>query len=157
MLIKFDDGTPFAKGGAQYNTTPDYLLSDHIVLLVEIGEQTRHVPMWEAVVHTAVPYLVCSPEVAKAIGIDEEEAEIEGRIPIEGKMIEGKIYSGVNLVLLADEDKGKSVPQPVWVFVPNRSEDFIHDGLPEVFLGIRKCLDTFLFAVDPLIRTFYFG
>lgn len=157
MLIKFDNGGAFARGGAGYNATPDYELSDHIILQVEVGEQTEYFGMWAAVVHTGAPYLICSPEIARAAGIVNAEPDAVGRIPIEGKMIEGKIYAEVNLVLLADGGKGDSVSQPVWAFVPDRSEDIARSDFPEILLGFGRCLDTFLFAVDSQGQTFYFG
>ncbi len=157
MLIEFEDGSPFATGGAEYNTLPHNELSDHVVLIVELGGHTEHPPMWEAVVHTTVPYLICPLEIAQAVGIDKAPVDVEGGVLMEGKLIEGRIYRGATLTLLADEDKGQSVQQPVWAFVPNSDEDLKQEGLPKLFLGMKHCLDRFLFAVDPYSRVFYFG
>jgi hypothetical protein len=155
MLLNFADGTPFSKGAADYNNVPGYELSEHMVLMVEIGDHPRN-RMTEAVVYTGVPYLICTRAMARAIGITLNQPEETGRVRVEGVWIEGGIHS-VTLSLLADEDKGESVPQPVWAFVPDREGDFNPENLPPMYLGLKGCLNSFMFAIDPLSQTFYFG
>jgi Tfp pilus assembly protein PilZ len=155
MLPTFGDGRPFARGGVDYNNVPEYELSEHMVLMVEIGDYPKTM-MTEAVVYTGVPYMICTREMAKAVGLNLSKPEETGRVRVEGVWVEGGIYS-VTLTLLADVDKGESVPVVVWAFVPNREEDFNPDPLPPTFLGLKGCLNSFLFAVDPFSQTFYFG
>jgi hypothetical protein len=157
MLIEFDDGSPFANGGAAYNTLPDYEHSDYVVVMVELGEQEESVGLWEAVVHTAIPYLICPPDIAAAVGINAGAPDQLGGVVIEGRLVPGRIYKGAKLALLADEDKGASVRLPVWAFVPDNGDDLTRDDLPKIYLGMANCLDRFQFAVDPYEGVFYFG
>lgn len=154
MLIEFEDGSPFARGSAEYNTVPGYEYSDQVFLMVEFEGNPEFAKMWEAVVHTDANYLICSPKIAAAI-IEKAHLEVEARVRFDGTMVEGKLYSGVILTLL-DSDSGESVPQAVWAFVPDKAEDLKRDK-PEIFLGMKRCLDQFVFAIDPWNKVFYFG
>jgi hypothetical protein len=150
MLIKFDDGSPFAQGAAGYNTVPGYELSAHIVLMVEIGDATH---MSEVVVDTSSPYLVLDASLARSAGIDLARPDHRVRARIQGEWFAGGLFS-TSLQLLADEGDSLAV-DGVFAFVPDRHFD--PDPLPPAVLGFSCCLDNFLFAIDPNQRRFYFG
>jgi len=151
MLIEFEDGSAFAQGAVGYNTVPGYELSEHIVLMVEIGETST---LKEAAIDTSSPYLIFTSEVAKAAGLDLSRPEARGKARIQGTLVDGSIYV-IDLSLLADDDEGVTMQQPVWAFVPDGTFD--PDPLPPTLIGLKRCLDTFMFAVDPLRQKFYFG
>jgi hypothetical protein len=151
MLINFDDGSTFARGAAGYNTVPGFELSEHIVVMIEIGNVST---LKEAVIDTSSPYLVFTSEVANACGLDLGQPEARGKARIQGELVEGAIYL-VDLALLADEDNGDTLVSEVWAFVPDGAFD--PDPLPPTLIGLKRCLDGFLFAVDPFRQVFYFG
>jgi hypothetical protein len=153
MLIEFDDGSTFAQGAAGYNTVPGYEMSEHIVLMVEIGASAA---MKEAAIDSSSPYLIFSSDVAKSIGLNLSKPDATGRARIQGQMIEGSIFV-VPLTLLADPGEGVSLQQDVWAFVPHPDKKFDPDPLPPTLIGFKRCLDSFFFAVDPFKQTFYFG
>ena len=150
MLIKFANGTPFAKGAAGYNAVPGYELSEHIVLMVEIGEGVH---ISEAVVDTSSPYLVIDASIARSAGIDLARPDHRARARIQGEWFNGGLFS-ISLQLLADEGESIAV-NGVFAFVPDGRFD--PDPLPPAILGFSCCLDNFLFAVDPNQQRFYFG
>ena len=150
MLIKFDDGSPFAQGVAGYNTVPGYELSAHIILMVEIGTGTN---MSEAVVDTSSPYLILDTSTARNAGLNLDHPDLRGRARVQGEWLDGGLFS-ISLQLLADEGDSLEV-NGVLAFVPDG--EFDPDPLPPTILGFSCCLDNFLFAVDPNQQMFYFG
>jgi hypothetical protein len=157
MPLKFiKDGRPFSQGGAGYNTVPGYELSEYIVAMIQIQSAFGDAVIHEAAVDTSSPYLVLTRDVAENVGLLLAEPEARGKARIQGVLVEGAFHI-VLLTLLSDPGKGnKSVTQDAWAFVPDNPK-FDPDPLPPVLLGLKRCLDSFCFAVDPFQQMFYFG
>lgn len=150
MQLKFANGSPFSQGVAGYNTIPGYELSQHVVLMVEIGTSDN---MSEAIVDTSSPYLVLDSSTARNAGLDLSRPDHRARARIQGEWFEGGLFA-IALQLLADDGDSLAV-NGVLAFVPDSTFD--PDPLPPTILGFTGCLDNFLFAVDPNQQRFYFG
>lgn len=153
MLITFEDGSTFAQGAAGYNAVPGYELSEHVVIMIGVGGRDVII---EGAIDTSSPYLIIAPALAFICGIDlAHPEEPHARALVQGKWLDGNLYV-VDLALLADGgDNGETVVSNVWAFVPD--SDFDPDPLPPTLLGFKRCLDNFLFAIDPFDLKFYFG
>ncbi|MEP7339980.1 MAG: retropepsin-like aspartic protease [Acidobacteriota bacterium] len=150
MLLLFSNQKPFATGAAEfdYNPIPGSDVSARLILNVEVeGQRT------EAILDTGAPFLVCSPELAKKISFDPQDALLRHRLLIRGNLIRGSLHR-VMLVLLAAI--GENLTLEATAFVPDLDESLAPNSFPS-FLGFHCCLDRVRFAVDPLSSTFYFG
>lgn len=150
MLLLFSNQEPFATGatGYDYNLIPGSDVSARLILDVCVEGQRI-----EAILDTGAPFLVCSPKLAKKIGLDPQDALFRHRLMIRGNMVRGGLYR-VTLVLVAAI--GEDVTLEATAFVPDLDESLALDSFPS-FIGFHCCLDRVRFAVDPATNTFYFG
>ncbi len=153
MTLRFADDEPFTAGATEYYysaSTPSRQTADRMTLLVEIEEQEV-----EAIIDTGACYLICHPELARAINFDPGESIPTENMNIRGLSVKGELY-GTNLCFLADEGNNLSIEATA--FVPTeRMQDDVANRLPKSFLGLVGCLERVRFAVDPFNRIFYFG
>jgi hypothetical protein len=147
MLLTFDNGDQFASGAVGYSSSGSAFAA-RLILEVEVeGRRT------EAIIDTAAPFLICSPELAEHLGADALDALIDDQeILIRGIRIKGRIHR-INLTILATA--GTSLSFDVTAFVPDASKNF--GAAHPAFLGYGGCLEWIRFAVDPSTETFYFG
>ena len=149
MLLRFEDGRPFAQGACPfvYRPATERETVHRIFVPVQIEDiQT------EAVVDTGGVYLVCQPEIAALLSLDPASAIRTDELNIRGRKVPGALYR-LYLTLLAEE--GKSHKLEIIAFVP-RLEPNEPWNLPS-FMGLTGCLEWIRFAVDPITDTFYFG
>lgn len=141
MLLKFDDGTPFAAGRAACSFGPAE--NPRLTLEIEVeGLRTT------AVLDTGAPFFICNPEIAEQVnfGSSIDEKVLDTRF---GK-IHGALYRG-SIILVAEEGTGVEIEATV--FVPKNGP---WREAPS-FLGLSDCLDRLRFAVEPLSESVYFG
>jgi hypothetical protein len=149
MLLKFEDGRPFAQGASTYlyrpaterDTTPRIFVA---VLIEDIPTET--------VVDTGGVYLVCEPETADLLDLDAASGLATDKVNIRGRSVPGTLHR-LYLTLLAEE--GKSLKLETTAFVPRLRPNERWDLPP--YMGLRGCLEWIRFAVDPTTDTFYFG
>lgn len=149
MLLQFADGEPFATGAAHYSAPASGPAARRISLQVELGDQ-----LTTAFVDTGSPLLVCHPDLASLLDFDNAEALEVKEVFYRGKWVEGFIHRA-ELTLLADE--GNPLYVNASVFIPDPKQDFVDDFFPSSLLGMRNCLESIRFAIDPSNETFYFG
>lgn len=151
MLVRSIDGTEFAIGAVTYNDTPETVTSSRIILQVKIGGF-----LTDAFVDTDSQYVVCTPEVAEAIGLNPADAIFEadtriGRIPVSGRV------HLVEIQFDADQGKGESLSLQAFAFVVDDDALLFVDELPSSSIGFTGCLESVCFAIDGGRRLFYFG
>lgn len=149
MLLRFAGGEPFATGAAEYSVPASGSAAMRITLQVEIEERPT-----TAIVDTGSPFMVCHPELAEEIGFNPDEALEVEEILYRNEWVKGGMYRA-SLVILADE--GRSLYVNASVLVPDPKQGFVDDFFPASFLGMKNCLESIRFAVDPSSTTFYFG
>jgi hypothetical protein len=142
-------GADFATGAAGYNTMPDATTA-RITVDIEIQDSF----LTHAILDTGAPYFICSPEVARLLELDPNDAIEAKRILIRGVWVEGGIYR-LGISLIADEGETLVLDAPA--FVPDPAQEFREGFLPASFLGMIGCLESIRFGVDPFSQTFYFG
>jgi len=106
-----------------------------------------------AMVDTGGVYLICPPELASLLDLDDADALVEETllIPRYGQ-VKGTLYR-VPLKLLAAE--GNSQKIMVTAFVPQPLGTYALPFPP--VMGLQGCLERLRLAVDPYDDTFYFG
>jgi hypothetical protein len=141
MLLKFDDGQPFATGVTTYTYDPPESPKLKLEVLIE-GFRTS------AVLDTGAPYFICNPEVAAQIDLSDAigPKTLDTRL---GK-VRGRLFRGT-VSFLAREGNGLDIDATV--FVPDSE---VWRRVPS-FLGLSDCLDRLRFAVDASTQSFYFG
>lgn len=146
-MLTFSTGETFATGAMIYGYHPysDGDLSARIILpiLVE-GNLTN------AILDTGAPYLICSPSLARQLGLDPETALSHHQMLIRGYRVRGSLHR-LSLTLLATG--GDSLAFEAISFIPDLNENF---EFP-TFVGLLGCLEWIRFAIDPSTYTFYFG
>jgi len=151
MLLNFSNGEPFATGAVGYTFRPATARENlnRLILQVEIeGIQT------EAMVDTGGVFLVCPPQIANLMQLDESDSLGEETIGIRGSDVPGRLHR-VNITLLVEE--GQSIAVEVTALIPKDTrEERWFSELP-CYLGLHGCLERLRFAVDPSTDTFYFG
>src|ERR1043165_8466529 len=105
MLLNFDDGTPFATGGAGYNYATVAGSDDalRILVQVEVDEEIR-----EAILDTGGEFFFCTQELAQTVAFGE--ALEDKVINLRGHDVRGTL-ARIDIILLADEGE----PWPVAV------------------------------------------
>lgn len=150
MLLRFEDGRPFAQGASKYGYRPITKLEKTPRIFVTVKIQGIST---EAVVDTGGVYLICNPEIADLLdldpagelGTDKVKTSRWGTVP-------GTLHR-LCLELLAEE--GKGIKLQATAFVPRLQPNELWN-LPS-FMGLSGCLERIRFAVDPVTDTFYFG
>ena len=146
MLLRFQDGRPFAQGACNYlyRPVPREETTPRIIVQVQVeGIETQ------AIVDIGGVYLVCEPQIAGLLKLKPADALRTDKLTIRGFTYSGHIHR-VSLTLLAQE--GQSIRLEATAFVPH----FPQWNLPS-FMGLSGCLERLRFAVDPDTDTFYFG
>ena len=151
MLLRFEDGSPFAQGASKYVYRPVTELENTPRIFV--GVKIENIPT-EAVVDTGGVYLLCNPEIGELLDLDPASGleTKKLRIPRLGLDVPGTLHR-LYLTLWAEE--GKSLKLEATAFVPRFQLNKLRE-LPS-FMGLMGCLDRIRFAVDPTTDTFYFG
>jgi hypothetical protein len=149
MLLTFDNSDPFATGVTDYFYLPTSRdIDSRIIIQIEIEGVLA-----SAIVDTGAPYVVCSPDIAKAIGIQHDSSRESIELVIRRFKIKGQLKR-LNLTFIASE--GQSLDVSATVFVPDESAQESIGDLPS-FIGLTGCLERMRFAVDPNEDRFYFG
>ena len=140
-------GEIFATGALIYVYRPfsDDDMSARIILPIMVeGNLTS------AILDTGAPYLVCSPTLARHLGLDPKMALSRHEMLIRGYRVRGGLH---RLALTLSAADGESLTFEVIAFIPDLNEHF---EFP-TFVGFLGCLEWIRFAVDPSDTTFYFG
>ncbi len=148
MLLFGANGEVFAKGavGYEYSPATPTDTTNRIILEVIIqGVRTR------AVVDTGAPYVICSPQIAKLVGVNPETILARENMIIRGKIISGFV---VRLNIQLQAEIGENLDVDSTVFVPD--SDDVWGNFPS-FIGLAGFLERIRFAIDPNTDTFYFG
>ena len=148
MLLFLANGEIFAKGAVGYEYTPATLTdtTNRIILEVVIqGVSTR------AVIDTGAPYVICSPQIGRLVGVTSEAALARENMVIRGKILSGFVVR-LNIQIVADV--GENLDVDSTVFVPDSVE--LWGNFP-CFIGLGGFLERIKFAIDPNTDTFYFG
>lgn len=149
MLLAFANSEPFAIGVTDYLYQPTSKETDNrIFLQIEIEDVLA-----TAVLDTGSPFVICAPDVAKRIGVQQDPQRGTQRILIRGLWREGQLHR-LRLTFVATE--GQSLDVQATVFIPNVTEEESWGDLPS-FIGLSACLERIRFAVDPGEDRFYFG
>ncbi len=151
MLLRFADGSSLASGAMAYNyeTVTSHDPTPRIGVSALLGDLQV-----TAFVDTGGVYFICSPEVARKLGLAPEDSLDSLRLLFRGVSYFGHIH---RVALTLPAQVGEEFTVDVTTFVPQlapRSE------WPEDFpciLGMSGCLERLRFAIDPLTDTFYFG
>ena len=149
MLLTFANSDPFAIGVTDYLYQPTSREMDsRIILQIEIEDVSAL-----AILDTGAPYVVCTPDIAKAIGIQNDPGRENKKLLIRGITIVGQLHR-LRLAFIASE--GQSLDVSATVFIPDVTADESWGDLPS-FIGLTGCLERMRFAVDPNEDRFYFG
>ena len=153
MLLKFDNGTPFATGMAPYRYVTVQGSDDTLRILIPIEVDND----WkEAILDTGGQYFFATQELAKQISASEREKIGRRVITLRGKEVHGSLCR-IDVTLLGFE--GESLCLQVTAFLPDEDQEFGPDFLPHSFLGLHGCMERVRFAIDPSRDEdrFYFG
>lgn len=149
MLLQFMNGEPFATGAAGYSVPASGPAARRIILQIEVAKQPT-----TGMVDTGSPLMICHPELADLIGFDHDEALEEREVLFRDEWVEGYVHR-VQVTLLSEDGYPVHVDAPM--LVPDPRQDFVDDFFPASVLGMRQCLESIRFAIDPSNETFYFG
>jgi hypothetical protein len=149
-FLSFPDGEPFATGVSEYVYQPatPHDSFPRLILNVEIEGISS-----SAILDTGAPYAICTPTVARQIGLASQQALGKMRLIVRGVSMEGHLFRLViRFVTLYGADM--DVDATVFVLGPESEESW--GALPS-FIGLNGCLERMRFAVDPISDSFYFG
>jgi hypothetical protein len=149
-FLSFPDGEEFATGMAYYSYRPATqreILSRIIVNIRIEGISAA------AIVDTGAPYVVCSPLIAKQIGLTAQTALERISLLVRGVVMRGYLHR-LNVIFIAQQ--GADLDIDATVFVPDPEWEESWGDLPS-FVGLIGCLERMRFAVDPGSDAFYFG
>ena len=150
MLLLFADQRPFATGAVGYSRLP--IGGDESSLRLILPVRLNGIAT-EAVVDTGAPWVVCTPQVALELDLDDKNALYDVRLRIRGHTIHGNLHA-LRMEIPAYE--GETLSADITAFVPDSEYAEVWGTLPS-FLGLTGCLERFRFAVEPNTETFYFG
>jgi len=151
MLLRFDNGDPYATGAAPYTYRPatERETSPRIILTVSINNFETL-----AFVDTGGVFAIIDPEIGHHLNLNPEDGAPAPKLYWRGETISGVLHR-VSLTLLADI--GDSLTIDATAFIPQLAP---RQGWPGDFpciLGMSGCFERLRFAVDPATDTFYFG
>jgi len=148
MLLSFTNGEPFALGATNFRYRPvSQDITPRIILQIEIEGE-----LVDAILDTGATYVVCSPHVARRIGIVGNGLE-RITLRIRNARLHGYLHR-LNLRFYATD--GDPLDLEATVFVPEVDLGDAWDDLPS-YIGLTGCLERMKYAVDPASDTFYFG
>lgn len=156
MLVRRADGTEFTRGAMTYNDAPEIAISTQIILQVYIEGL-----LTEALIDTNSQYVICTRDIAEAIGFNPDQAEFDGKIleiSIAGQSVKGRVHK-VQVQFDADQDQGRGLLMSAFAFVVDEEEDtsnLFTDEIPSS-IGFTGCLESMCFAIEGNRRLFYFG
>jgi predicted aspartyl protease len=150
MLLSFADQRPFATGAVPYrqHSIGGDTSSARLVLPVLFGDISV-----EAVLDTGTPWVICAPQVAQAVGLNDLTAMDRIKLLIRGTWVQGTLQS---MEMTISASLGENLVIEVIAFVPEMEYAETWGTMPS-FLGLTGCLERFRFAVDPATDTLYFG
>jgi hypothetical protein len=152
MSLQFSDDRIFSCGSCSYEYRPATVREDAPRIMIQVQVQGRDTI---AMVDTGGLYLLCSPELAELLDLDNApvvEKDVRLAIPRYGKVTGSLCLT--SLALLAEEGSGLELE--VTAFVPQHWVSLDQDQ-PLAIMGLWRCLEKIRFAVDPSSDTFYFG
>lgn len=146
-MLTFSTGETFATGVMDYGYRPysDDDMAARIVLTVLVEGNLTNV-----ILDTGAPYLICSPSLARQLGLNPAAALSRHEMLIRGYRVRGGLH---RLSLTFSATDGESLTFEVVSFIPDFSEQF---EFP-TFIGLLGCLEWIRFAIDPSSNRFYFG
>lgn len=148
-FLKFDNEDIFSTGMGYYNDNPDSgsEVSARIVIQVQIAKKKT-----TAILDTAAPYVICSPDIAKEAELDPSDSFEDYETIVRGIKLKGGLLRAPIQFIAAE---GNSLSIEAVIFVPDSEKAPIFN-FPS-FIGLTGCLEWIRFAVDPSNETFYFG
>lgn len=149
MILRFADGEPFATGSAGYSVPASGPAARRIILQIEVAKQPT-----TAMIDTGSPLMICHPELADLLDFDHDEALEEREVDFRNETVGGFVHRA-EVAILAEGGSPIYVNAPM--LVPDPGQDFVDDFFPASILGMRQCLESIRFAIDPSNKTFYFG
>jgi len=149
MLLQFENGESFATGATSYLYHPARELESTPRIILSIRLRNFKTLSF---LDTGGVYVLCSPEIAKEIGLQPGNGISTPRLRWSRGLYSGELFR-VPLTFLPTV--GTELNIEATVFVPDPGSDW-PEGLPCV-LGMMGCLERLRFAVDPATDTFYFG
>jgi hypothetical protein len=149
MQLRFGAGEISITGGMHYSSREPKERIVGILLQIGVNEYPA-----EVIVDTGAPFLICTPQLAIAIGVSDLIPIRADKILFRGQWLDGKIYS-LTVAFAPDEEMGDGIALNVRGFVPTNT-DTLDDLLPYSRLGWISCLEATPFAVDPGRSTFYY-
>lgn len=149
MQLEFGAGHISVTGAIHYSSGAKRGKVAGVLLQVGVNDYPA-----EVIVDTGAPFLVCTPQLALAMGIEELVPILQANILFRGIWLEGNIYM-LTLAFAPDDKMGNGVSIMVQGFVPD-AVDILEDILPYPSLGWLSCLEATPFAIDPGRQVFYF-
>lgn len=151
MMLYFAGGEPFSSGWVHYEYRPAtrWDSTNRLLVPVKIGGFDTL-----AMVDTGAPFTVCTPELAKLVGL-APGAALEAATLRWHTKLRGHLYRQ-DIVFLAEE--GRSIQFDMTMFVPDVDDaDAWAYGRRPFVIGMGTCLEFIRFAIDPDREIFYFG
>lgn len=150
MLLRFDNGEPYATGAAFYDYRPatEKESSLRIVLTVSIEDIKT-----SAFVDTG-GYFLIPPDIADILKLDHRDGAQAPDINWRGYSLSGLLH---RVFLTFHADEGNSLTIEATAFVPQMAS---YEQWPKDFpciLGMNGCFERLRFAIDPHNNTFFFG
>jgi hypothetical protein len=147
--LKFGNGDISVTGAIAYSSRKQRGLAVGVLLQVGVNDYPA-----EVIVDTGAPFLVCTPQLAKAIGIEDAKFIRKDTILFRGLWLDGSLYE-LTVAFAPDENMGSGAALAVSGFVPANQEG-LEEVLPYSSLGWVSCLEATPFAIDPGRKTFYY-
>ena len=149
MRLPYSSGDISVTGAMEYSSRKVRERIVGVLLQVGINEYPA-----EVILDTGAPFLLCTPQLALSIGINDLIPIRKDVILFRGQWLEGKLYS-LTVAFAPDDNMGEGIAVKVRGFVPTNTET-LDRLLPYSRLGWISCLEATPFAVDPGRNTFYY-
>ena len=141
MELEFGGGHISVTGAIHYSSGVKRSKVVGLLLHVGINEYPA-----EVIVDTGAPFLVCTPQLAQAMGVEDLVPLLRANILYRGIWLEGNIYT-LTVAFAADDNMGTGISLRVQGFVPD-VVDILDDILPFSSLGWISCLESIPFAIS---------
>lgn len=142
------NGDQFVTGACRYlyqSAMPELDKNPRIIIPILIGGL-----LTSAVLDTAAPFTICPPDLAERIGLLPEYGIDEIKLAVHHTKVTGHLHR-TSVTFVAET--GDSLELETVVYV---SQEW---GTKPAYIGLRSCLDSLRFAVDPHPENelFFFG
>jgi hypothetical protein len=147
-LLRLPNDQPFATGSASCQLGPAGRdsRSTRILVQVSIGSVSTI-----AIVDTAAPFPVCSPDIARLIPASTLEWIEPFTLLTQFGNFTGGLY---RMPITFPATEGDHLEVDATVFIPQSAEGW--PNLPS-YIGLTGCLERIRFALDPAANLIYFG